>query len=459
MSTDAISALGAGSGIDVKSLAKSLVEAERAPRKEAIDKKIAKFEAKISGYAAVKYVLSQFKDAFQALNNPVDFSSLTVSNSQSTVLKASASSSASAGNHSVQITTLASPQRSASEGYAIGDSVNGGVAFDLTLGGAGFSTGPTITVNTATPAGVVSAINAAGLGLTASLITTDSGNQIVVTGESGTANAFTISGGDLTFSTAADQVAADATLVVDGLSLTRSSNTVTDAITGVTLSLSTVTTSAATLSLTRDIAPVKASLQALVLAYNDIHSVLKDAYSKDSKVKDYGASLVGDSTVQTIQNQVRSMVLAESSTASNGISYLHDLGVTISSKGELSLDEVTLDAVLVSNYSDVVEMLSANISTAYVASTTDAGIAGDAIKTLTTLLSTSGTVLSQSANAVSRIDDYKLELEKLESRMTLLLTQYTKQFSVMESIVGQTNSLRSSLTSSFDGMMATYTKN
>ena len=459
MATDAISALGAGSGIDVKSLAKSLVEAERAPRKEAIDKKIAKSEAKISGYAAVKYVLSQFKDALGALNNPADFSSLTVGNSQSTVMKASASSSAIAGNHSVEITALASPQRSASAGYASADSVNSGVAFDLTLGGAGFPSGPTITVSTATPAGVVSAINSAGLGLTASLIATDSGNQIVVTGESGTANAFTLSGGDLTFSTAADQVAADATLVVDGLSLTRSSNTVTDAIAGVTLSLSTVTTSAATLSLTRDTAPVKASLQALVSAYNDIHSVLKDAYNKDSKVTDYGASLVGDSTVQTIQNQVRSMVLAESSTASNGISYLHDLGITISSKGELSLDETTLDAVLASNYSDVVEMLNANISTTYVASTTDAGIAGDAIKTFTTMLSTSGAVLSQSANAVSRIDDYKLELEKLETRMTLLLTQYTKQFSVMESIVGQTNSLRSSLTSSFDGMMATYTNN
>jgi flagellar hook-associated protein 2 len=317
----------------------------------------------------------------------------------------------------------------------------------------------TITVSTATPAGVVSAINAAGLGLTASLVATDSGNQIVVTGQTGTANAFTLSGGSMSFSTASDQVASDATLTVDGLSLTRSSNSVSDAITGVTLTLSTVTTSAATLSLSRDTSPVKTSIQALVSAYNDIHSVLMDAYNKDSKVTDYGATLVGDSTVQAIQTQVRSLVLSDSSTPSNSIAALRDLGVSIKSNGELSLDETTLDSVLASSYSDVVEMLSGNISATYVASSTDAGIAGDAIKTLTTMLSTSGAVLSQSVNSASRIDAYELELEKLETRMTLLLTQYTKQFSVMESIVGQTNSLRSSLTSSFDGMMATYTNN
>jgi flagellar hook-associated protein 2 len=463
MATDAITALGAGSGIDVKSLAKSLVEAERAPRKEAIDKKIAKYEAKISGYAAVKYVLSQFQVAFQALNNPVDFSAVTLSNSQTAAFAATASALASTGSHTVKVTTLANPQRSASEGYVDGDVVNSGTAFDLTLGGLGFpdvdGAAQTITVSTATPAGVVSAINAAGLGLTASLVATDSGNQIVVTGQTGTANAFTLSGGSMSFSTASDQVASDATLTVDGLSLTRSSNSVSDAITGVTLTLSTVTTSAATLSLSRDTSPVKTSIQALVSAYNDIHSVLMDAYNKDSKVTDYGATLVGDSTVQAIQTQVRSLVLSDSSTPSNSIAALRDLGVSIKSNGELSLDETTLDSVLASSYSDVVEMLSGNISATYVASSTDAGIAGDAIKTLTTMLSTSGAVLSQSVNSASRIDAYELELEKLETRMTLLLTQYTKQFSVMESIVGQTNSLRSSLTSSFDGMMATYTNN
>ena len=55
------------------------------------------------------------------------------------------------------------------------------------------------------------------------------------------------------------------------------------------------------------------------------------------------------------------------------------------------------------------------------------------------------------------IDSYKKELEKLELRMTALLQNYTKQFGAMETVVGQTNALRTSLTGTFDGMMATYT--
>ena len=150
-------------------------------------------------------------------------------------------------------------------------------------------------------------------------------------------------------------------------------------------------------------------------------------------------------------------MLSDSSTPSNSISALRDLGVSIKSNGELSLDSTKLDTVLASSYSDVVEMMTGGISATYVASSTDAGMAGDAIKTLTTMLGTSGAVVAQSANATSRITDYNLELAKLETRMTNLLAQYTKQFSVMDALVGQTNSTRTGLTSTFNGMMGTST--
>jgi flagellar capping protein FliD len=65
---------------------------------------------------------------------------------------------------------------------------------------------------------------------------------------------------------------------------------------------------------------------------------------------------------------------------------------------------------------------------------------------------------AQSENLTKRIAEYKLELTKLEDRMTQLLARYNQQFGAMESIVGQTKSLQTSLKSSFDGMMASYTK-
>ena len=460
--TNAINALGAGSGMDVKALATNLVEAERAPRKEVIDKKIAKSEARISGYAVVASALTQFKTSFEALNNKSDFSAVAVTSSQTGAFYVSATSSASVGNHSVSITALAAPQRSISTGYTAGASINAGAAFDLTLDGAAFgNVAQTIAISSAnaSPSGVVEAINAAGLGVTAALIATDSGNQIVITGKTGTANAYSVAGGGMSFSTTAG---ADARLTVDGLNLTRSSNEVNDAIPGVTINFSSLTTTPASVNLARDTSPVKASVAAMVAAYNEVNTILTQAASKGSKVSGYGASLVGDNTVQTLQSQLRSIVLGTSATARNGISALRDIGVSIDSKGVLNLDNTKLDTVLATKYADAVAMLSAGVDTEFVASTETnanvAGVAGVAINTLSTMLLSTGPLLSQSKNATSMIDSYKKELEKLELRMTALLQNYTKQFGAMETVVGQTNALRTSLTGTFDGMMATYTK-
>jgi flagellar capping protein FliD len=84
-------------------------------------------------------------------------------------------------------------------------------------------------------------------------------------------------------------------------------------------------------------------------------------------------------------------------------------------------------------------------------------LAGDASKSLTTMLSSTGTVSKESANATTRIAKYQDDLTALEDRMALLLTRYTKQFAAMDSIVGQTRSTQTGLTSTFAGLMAMYT--
>ena len=108
-------------------------------------------------------------------------------------------------------------------------------------------------------------------------------------------------------------------------------------------------------------------------------------------------------------------------------------------------------------------MLSAGVDTQYISTSETsadvAGVAGVAINTLTTMLSSTGTLLSQSSNATAQITAYNKELDKLNIRMADLLTNYTKQFSVMEAMVGQSKSTQTGLTSTFDGMMSTYTKN
>ena len=167
-----VSSLGAGSGIDIKELAKNLVEAEKTPRKEAIDAKIAKSEARISGLALVNFSLTELKNAFGNLNDASDFTSLTASNSQSSAFAVTTDSSAQAGNFNVNVTNIATAQRSPSGAFASRSTeLNGNSPFNLSLT-VGSSAAKTINVTTPTPAGVVSAINGANLGVTAQLLNT-----------------------------------------------------------------------------------------------------------------------------------------------------------------------------------------------------------------------------------------------------------------------------------------------
>jgi flagellar hook-associated protein 2 len=256
------------------------------------------------------------------------------------------------------------------------------------------------------------------------------------------------------------QESCDAALTVDGVAITSSSNAVTDAIGGVTLNLLATTTSA-TLGLSNDTTAVKTKIQAMVTAYNDAMSIFDEVTNPKSTLETYGATLVGNSSVRSLRDTLRSLMTAESTTPTSdgSYSYFHDIGVDIDSAGKLSLSTATLDTALASNFSDVVYLMTGNqeaLST--YDTTTAAGIAGEASRTLTTALSASGTMTVESANATVRIAKYQEDLTKLEDRMTQLLARYTKQFSEMDSMVGQTKSTQTGLTSSFEGLMAMYTK-
>ena len=255
------------------------------------------------------------------------------------------------------------------------------------------------------------------------------------------------------------QTACDAALIVDGVAITSSSNQVQGAITGATLNLTGTTTigTAATLNFTRDTASVTSKLQALVTAYNDANSMLGVVSDPKSSVATYGATLVGNSIVSQVRDQIRNIMLPNVTSSSGSITSLRDLGVSIDKTGVLTLDTTKLNTVLDSNFDQVVTMLSANRENLSTLSPLTAGVAGEAVKKLTTMLASTSSITTQSDNATKKISDYNKDLAKLEARMTMLLERYTKQFAAMDSIVGQSNSLRTSLTSTFDGMMAMYT--
>lgn len=467
-----VSKLGGGSGIDTQALANSLVDAERAPRAEAINKNITKNEAVVSGYSAVKYALGNLRAAFDDLKDKSDYKSMSVSNSQTSAFAASATSTAESGSHTVLITQLAAAQRNTGTQTftSVDDSIPG--LTTLTLGGTGFpavsGAAQTIAVTTATPTGVVDAINNSGLGLSAQLTNTGNGYKVVVTGAAGVSNAFTIASdattpddatAGLNFSTSL-QSAANADLTVDGIAITSSSNAVTGAITGVTLNLvATNTGNPASLNLANDTSGAKTKVLALVTAYNDATSLLDEVTNPKSTLDTYGATLVGNSSVRAIRDQIRAMVTDDSSTAgaSGTLAALRDIGIEVDKTGKLTTNTVTLDLALNFDFTNTVTLLSGNQENQGTYDTSDAGIAGDASKALTTMMGSSGTLSTESANATTRITKYQDDLTALQDRMTRLLERYTKQFSAMDSMVGQIKSTQTGLTSTFDGLMAMYT--
>jgi flagellar hook-associated protein 2 len=470
MSTSSIvNTLGAGSGIDVKSLAQSLVDAEKTPKKERIDAKITKTEAKITGYSAMKYALSELKTAFGKLNDASEFSSIKPSTTQPSAFGVTASSSAEAGNYSIEVLQTALAQRTASSTFAArdtplntGNPAVGANPFTLNLTVGGVSKAP-ITVTTATPAGMVSAINGAKLGVTAQLISTGSGFNVVLTGETGAAQSFTMtsnsgSGAAVTgvsFSTSL-QTATNAAFKVNGLAVTRSSNTITDVIDGVTLDLYANTTGAARLDLNRDTSSIKDNIKGLVTAYNDFETSLKILGDKSSEVEEFGGALAGESLLQSVRNQVRGFITNTSTTPGTTIKAARDVGLSIDRNGVLTLDEAKLDTALQNNFGEVSTMFSAGTNNQSIYSPAPAGLAGDAINSIEKMLLSTGLIDTQSKSATTQIAKYKEELKVLEGRMEKLMTRYMNQFSVMESIVGNSNSMRDSLKGTFEGMMKAY---
>jgi len=312
------------------------------------------------------------------------------------------------------------------------------------------------------PEGIIAAINDANTGVKAELINDGSSGtpfKIMVSGGTGASETFSLSAanGMVNFVTGADNEASDAQLSVNGINYTRKSNTLSDVISGSTIELRSTTTSAASIVLTQDTSVVKEKLKALVVAYNDVDSIVKETTDPESSLETYGKTLVGDSSVKLIRQQLRNMFLGQSTTPGTAITSMADLGFKTDQKGVLSLDETKLDAALKDNYGDLVKALTGNQSNVSAISTQPAGVIGDTVRRITSLLANNGPLQAKTDNAETENSKYKADLEKLQRRMETLLQRYNRQFATMESLVGSVNAQKTSLKSTFEGMMSMYT--
>lgn len=494
-STNFVAALGTGSGIDIKALAQSLVDAEKAPKEALIKGSIEKSEARISGYSTVLYAVEQVKIALDALRDRSAFDSITPVSSNAQAVAVVESGGGAVGGHEVEVSQLAQSQRVVSTRlFAASDSVAPvPYTIRLTLNDAAASSRD-VLVSDASPAGLVSAINGANFGgITASLLDSGSGAsplRVVINGAQGERNGFSITdvgssslvgtGLATTVDTpsAFNRGALDASLLVNGLPVRRPSNRVSDVIQGVTLELLKTTSGSVVpadrvvnIAVTRDTAPVKEKIKQVVTTYNDLQAILDAALDKESKVENLGGTLTGDSTIKAIRAQVQRILMPESGAVADPTAPLTDLRqlglfvdvdrrlkfASISSTGSNFSttfqvgSEQTLDKALAARFEDLATMFAGPSGIASVMSDRLSG-SGAYLDSSVRPSSPMRVLKVQAGNFTERVTQDNDRLAALRDRMDQLLTRYTKQFSIMESLVGESKSVRSSVENSFKAM-------
>ena len=439
MAVDYLSALGVGAGIDQKAIVEALVEAERAPQQASLDRMISRSEVRVSSFGVVKSTLELVREQFQKLNDVSDLKAFSTETSDATAITATGSSTAMSGTFQVAVSQLANRDSYTYDGFdSKTETLNGGSDVTVTITKGGVSTD--VTVSSATLSSLAESINDSNLGVTANIIDTGqaSGRYVLsLGGETGADNAFTVSSSIL-----ANQVqqttAQNANLTVNGVAITSASNSVSTALTGVTLNLK-KTFASETVSVVRDTSTVKTEIKNLVDVYNEAQKIFNSLKAGNDPDDNLVGALATDSIFRSVQTSFRNTFTAQSSTGSGNINYWADLGVRLQRDGTLSLDEARLDTVLGTSFDDVVTALTADTENQTDIGDASRGLAGDMSAMIRNLTKATGPIDNAIKNSSQNLSDYKVRLEDLDARMERIRERYTQQFAAMQSIVDNFN--------------------
>ena len=368
------SIFGIQSGFDSASLVQKLIALQARP----LDLKLAQLQSKeteLEAFQSLRTHLQTFQSVLNGIGtvdrfnvNSADFK---VTAGTGNVLNVATTSSASVGTHDITVNALAQETNLLSDtGYTAATDV-------VTSGAAGtyfveVVVGATITqvgiTDPATVQDVVDAINNSGAEVTASIIDDGSGItpfKIQIQGnQSGTANAvsgrvFRDNGGietdELTFTAA--QTAADASLTVNGVGFTRSSNSISDIIPGVTLNLESL--GSGTLTITTDNTAITGNIQDFVDAFNELTGFIDKQTEFNPETFATGI-LFGNSSVQNLESTLRRIATGQVTGTGGTFEFLSQIGITTQDDGKLALDEVKLDAALATDLDSVVSLFTSS---------------------------------------------------------------------------------------------------
>ncbi|MHB1188855.1 flagellar filament capping protein FliD [Thiobacillus sp.] len=380
--------------LDVNSIVSQLMSAERQPLTKFTAKE-AGFQAKLSAYGSVKSSVSGFQTALQGLNNVGKFQTLTATASDKEVFSASATSMAVAGTYSIEVSSLAQAQQlvaagQASSTAAIGSgaattltfdfgTISGGTLTGGAYSGAAFTSNgkgtKSLTLDSSNNSlqGIRDAINAAKIGVTATLINDGSGTpyRLALSSDSlGVSNSMKVSvSGDATLGSllahdpAGTQnlsetlTAQNTNLKVNGVAISKPSSSVSDVVEGVTLNLSKITATPVTLTVARDTKTISNSIGSFVKAYNDLAGTLKNLSAYDA-ASQRGAILQGDATVRSLQTQLRGILGTAVTGTPGDLKTLSSIGVSFQLDGSLAVDQAKLGDAMNNHFDEIASLFA-----------------------------------------------------------------------------------------------------
>lgn len=394
-SVGTLSSPGVGSNLDVAGIVNKLVAIDQTPI-DTLDKKTASYQAKLSGFGTLQGALASFQGAVAALSSPAALVKTTGSVADTTVANVSADAIAAAGTYALEVTQLAQGQalhtagqvsQTAPIGASGASTLNidfgtiAGGTFNAATGqysGASFTgngaAGKSITIDSSNNSlqGIRDAINQAGIGITATIIndgsaqpyrlalksTTTGAAQSVRIGVTGDAALSSLLSQDPagTQSLVQTQSAQNALLNIDGVAVAKSSNTITDAISGVTLNVTKTNVGTPTaLTIANDKSSLSTAVQNFVSAFNNINSTLNAATAYDAKTGT-AAILNGENSVTSIQTRLRGILSAPVAGGASPLKTLSQIGVSFQKDGSLSVNGPKLQAAASTNFKDIASL-------------------------------------------------------------------------------------------------------
>ncbi|MDA9837826.1 flagellar filament capping protein FliD [Luminiphilus sp.] len=472
-----------GSSLDVESIVTALVDADVAPKKNALDRRESGLTSELTAVGTLKAALANLDDALSDLSDGSAFELVSIDAPDAVDILQTGNPSL--GQYSIEVDSLAASQVLATQGFTASSTVVGSGTLSISVGTPTYANGATsgnytgftaasgktatITLDSSnnTVSGIRDAVNAAKIGITASLVVDGSQTRLLFTADdTGAATAISItssdaalaqlthgySSGAFSSSLTEARTPADASFKLNGLSLTNASNNITGLVDGLDFTLRKTTSSAESILIAQDTAGIEAKVQTFVNAYNDYQTTL----SKLMDYKDEAGALAGDSTARRIQSAIRSQTTGVISLSGNSFSSLLDVGVTSDRDGKLLLSSSDFQSAVSSSQGDLREFFAGGTVTSGLTDDTDSTGMADLLKASIDIYVNSSTGLLVSREnaidgAIEDIADNRLDIV---TRMEALSERYTKQFTAMDTLVGQLQSTSDFLTNQMDAIKA-----